>query len=147
MQAGVWVMLLHPRADELPCPEMPHQGFWHLEASSQLPALSHPSLGTGSGNAAAFSGCLDFCLFLRCCFPGIPEKGLAGRAGCLQLTRRNPSPNCSDAVVYCALCTCSPFGENGTPKAQTTRFQVNERLTVISHVFSAWSCSFVQQQR
>lgn len=26
-------------------------------------ALSHPSLGRGSGNAAAFSGCWDFCLF------------------------------------------------------------------------------------
>jgi len=79
LQAGVQVVIRHPKADELPCPETPHQRSWHSQANSQLPALSHPSLGSGSGNAAAFSGCLDFCLFLYCCFPGIPEKGLAGR--------------------------------------------------------------------
>lgn len=62
-QAGVWVMLLHPRADKLPCSETSRWGSWHLQASSQLPALSHPSLGRGSGNAAAFSGCLDFGFF------------------------------------------------------------------------------------
>lgn len=72
---------------KLPCPETPHQGSWHSQASSQLPALSHPSLGRGSGNAAAFSPCLDFWpFFLTLLFPGIPEKGLAGHAGCLLLT-------------------------------------------------------------
>lgn len=71
-QAGVWVMLLHPRADKLPCPEMPRRGSWHSQASSQLPALSHPSLGRGSGNAAAFSGCLDFWGFFTLLFSWNP---------------------------------------------------------------------------
>lgn len=81
-QDCVGVMLLHCRAEGLPYAEMCHQGSWHSQASSQLTALSHPSLGRGFGNAAAFSGCLDFCLFLHCCFPGIPENGLGGHTGC-----------------------------------------------------------------
>lgn len=90
LQDCVWVMLLPCRAEGLPCPEMSHQGSWHSQASSQLTALSHPSLGRGFGNAAAFSGCLDFCLFLHCCFPGIPENSLGGHTGCWLLTLKIP---------------------------------------------------------
>lgn len=111
LQDCVWVMLLHCRAEGLPCPEMFHQGSWHSQASSQLTALSHPSLGRGFGNAAAFSGCLDFCLFLHCCFPGIPENSLGGHTGCWLLTLKIPFQTM--AMLWPDLCTCSALGTNG----------------------------------
>lgn len=111
-------------------------------------ALSHPSLGRGSGNAAVFSGCSDFCLFFKCCcFPEIPEKGLAGHAGLSAVNSQNPCPKCGHVLVCCALGTCSQFGANSTPRAQTMRFKVNKGLAVISYESSGWSSSFFQQQR
>lgn len=110
LQDCVWVMLLHPRAEGLPYPEMSHQGSWHSQASSQLAALSDPSLGRGFGNAAAFSGCLDSCLFLHCCFPGIPENGLGGHTGCLLLTLKIPLQTMT--MLWSDLCICSVLGAN-----------------------------------
>lgn len=105
LQDCVWVMLLHSGAEGLPYPEMSHQGSWHSQASSQLTALSHPSLGRGFGNAAAFSGCLDFCLFLHCCFPGIPENNPGGHTGCLLLTLKIPVQTMT--MLWSDLCTCT----------------------------------------
>lgn len=96
---------------KLPCPEMPHRGSWHSQASSQLPALSHPSLGRGSGNAAALSVCLDFGLFFTLLFPGIPEKGLAGHAGCLLLTLN------ISVQTGAVLCDLLPFWGTWYPKS------------------------------
>lgn len=110
LQDCVLVMLLHCRAEGLPYPEISHQGSWHSQASSQLTALSHPSLGSGFGNAAAFSGCLDFCLFLHCCFPGIPENSLGGHTGCWLLTLKIPVQTM--AMHWSHLCTCSFLGAN-----------------------------------
>lgn len=72
LQDSVWVMLLHCRAEGLPYPGMSHQDSWHSQASSQLTALSHPSLGRGFGNAAAFSGCFRFLSFFTLLFSWNP---------------------------------------------------------------------------
>lgn len=68
----------------------PHQGCGQPSACS-VPPVRAVTLGRSSGNAAAFSSCLDFGLFFYTdVFVESLQKAWRGRAGFLLLTLENP---------------------------------------------------------